>query len=140
TVDTAKLKWMTASMKAGITTGFALIVPLLSAIEVLVLNIAAILFPAWMQNNPGGPGGIEVMGQRILFAAGMILAVVVALLPAVLFAGLAWLLTQWLLGAAAAITFATVVFMGILIVEIVFSIQWLGIKFEQFDLSAEMRA
>ena len=50
----------------------------------------------------GRGGGIEVMGQRLIFFAGYVIVLLVALLPAVLCGGLAGLALAWLIGKVAA--------------------------------------
>ncbi|MES1189784.1 MAG: putative ABC exporter domain-containing protein [Steroidobacter sp.] len=139
-LHTESLKWMTPGIHWSATMVIAITAPLLCTIQILVLNAGAILFPSWVQLGQGNPGGIEVMGQRILFIAGLMLIIVFSLLPAALFAVLIFLLTKWLLGIVMATTLAAITVIAILIVEIVFGLEWLGQKFEQFDLSAELRS
>lgn len=140
TLRTDKIQWMTPTIHWGGTIALTLLGILLCTMQVMMLNAAALLFPAWMQNNQGGPAGVEVMGQRILFAAGLMLVFAIMLLPAALIAGLVYLLTQLLAGKLIAITLAIIVLIAIMTVEVVFGFEWLGEKFEQFDLSAELRA
>lgn len=137
-MQTEKIKWLTSFIHWAGTFGIAVIASLLCTIQVLVLNASAILFPSWTQLNKGGAAGIEVMGQRLLFIAGLMLIILFALLPAALFAALAFFLTKWFIGAVIAATLAVLVIIAILVVEIVYGLDWLGDKFEQFDLSAEL--
>jgi len=138
-LQTEHIRWMTPAIHWGATAGIAIIAPLLCAIQVLLLNAAAILFPAWTQVSSSGPAGIEVMGQRLLFMAGLILVIAFSLLPAALFAALTLYLTMWA-GTVIATTLAAITVIVILVVEIVYGLEWLGDKFEAFDLSAELRA
>ncbi len=68
----------------------ALLVALLPAttavllILVVVQNTAVLLFPAWVSIGPDRAGGLEATGQRILMMAGSVIALAVALVPAVI--------------------------------------------------------
>lgn len=139
-VQTEHIKWATPLIHWSGALAIAVIGLLLCTLQMLVLNAAAILFPAWVQINRNTPGGIEGVGQRLLFMAGLILIALFLLLPAALFSVLIFFLTKWLVGAVIAVTLASLTTIVILVVEIVFGLEWLGEKFEQFDLSAELRA
>ena len=90
--------------------------------------------------GPGsGGGGIELMGQRLIFVFGQFLVVLTALLPAALAAFVLIFATQWLIGAPAAIALATTVVLGVLGAEVGCALWWLGERFEHLDLSAELR-
>jgi len=62
-------------------------------------------------------GGIDLMGQRLIFVFGQIFIIVLALIPAVATAGILIFATQWLFGPAIAVTFA----LFILVYGIIFS-------------------
>jgi hypothetical protein len=57
-------------------------------VEIVLQNTLAILFPAWMDLGTTSARGMEVMGQRVLAAGGLIVAVGVSLVPAVVVAAL----------------------------------------------------
>ena len=81
----------------------AVIVPPLCALQLLIPNAAAVLFPGWFQSMRTRGGGIEMMGQRLIFVFGQLLAVVVAILPAALLAAAVFisgsiLVLVWILG------------------------------------------
>ncbi len=133
------VKWMTPAIQCGVTIAIAIVAALLLTIQLLVLNAFAIMFPAWTQIGQGSPGGVEVFGQRLLFIAGLLLIIIFSLLPAALFAVLFFFLTKWAVGVMIATTIATIIVIIILTIEIIFGLEWLGIKFEQFDLSAELK-
>ena len=59
-----------------------LVAPALMLVQVVVQNALAILFPAWMDLGAASARGMEVMGQRVLAAGGLIVAVGVSLVPA----------------------------------------------------------
>jgi len=117
----------------------ALLAPLLCALIVLLLNAAAVLFPAWLQVGAGHGGGIDVLGQRIVFVGALSLVMAIALLPALIVAAIAFVVVQWLVNFLAAAAAAVIIVLAILGVEIAIGTWWLGKRFESFDLSAELR-
>lgn len=160
----ALLAWTLVSMPSRTTSSWygpalhltfagcagALVAPLI-ALQLLVLNAATLVFPGWLQSGRN-PGGIEVMGQRLIFFFGSFIVIIAALLPAaaagalVLFGSYgfstlihffrgsdAHFLTAWGLLAAGMTAVA------ILVLEVWGGIWWLGQRFEKFDLSAELR-
>jgi hypothetical protein len=132
----AELPLATRILVAG---GAALLAPFLCAILVLLLNAAVLLFPAWMPQGMQRGGGIDVLGQRIFFVAGLYLTMVLALLPAAIVAAAVFFLALWLLGPIAAGIGGLVVILIALGAEIALAIAWLGKRFERFDLSAELK-
>jgi hypothetical protein len=135
-----RMQWLTPQVRLGVITCLALVAPLLCALQLLVVNTAAVLFPAWLQTTRGRtPPGIEVMGQRIFFVAGQLFVIVVALLPAALAAAAVFFVSQWMVGVPIAAAFAAVVVLGVLAAEVCLGTWWLGGCFERFDLSAELR-
>jgi ABC-2 type transport system permease protein len=135
------LTWLNPTLRVLAAVGLAILAPPLLAIQLLVPNAAAVLFPAWMASTASrGERGIEVMGQRIIFVAGQLLITVVALVPAAIGAALIFFVTGWLLGAQAAGVLAGMMAFTLLCAEGFLGILWLGRRFENFDLSAELRA
>lgn len=132
--------WLDPSLRAGAAIGLGLIAPPFIAIQLLVLNTAAVLFPAWIQSAANRTErGIEVVGQRLIFVAGQLLVTAIAVLPAALSAAFVFLVAQWLAGAVIAAVLAVVVVVLLLGVEAWLGLLWLGRRFELFDLSAELR-
>ena len=56
--------------------------------QLVVQNALAIMLPAWMATSHGQSRGIDAMGHRLLMLAGVVLALVLALLPAGIAAGM----------------------------------------------------
>ena len=140
TFQPERLAWLTLAVRWAIALGLALIAPLLCALQLLVVNAAAVLFPAWLPTSRGrAPPSIEVMGQRIFFVVGQFLVIVLALLPAALAAALVYGLLQWLVNIPVAAVFASLAVFAILCVEVGWVLAWLGRLFDRFDLSAELR-
>jgi hypothetical protein len=122
---------------AAVAVGVLL--PFLAAIQVLVMNSAAVLFPAWIQIGMDRGAGIDVFGQRILFLAALLLAMLAGLLPGTIAAAGTFLATQWAVGTVAAEALSIGAALVVLCVEIGLAIAWLGKAYERFDLSAELR-
>jgi hypothetical protein len=132
--------WLAPSVRGAVATGLAVIAPPFVAIQLLVPNAAAVLFPAWAQSAVNrAEQGIEVMGQRIIFMAGQLLITALAALPAVIAAGVVFFLMQWLAGVLFAGVLAVAAAFAVLAVEAAIGVRWLGNRFEHFDLSAELR-
>lgn len=135
-----QLIWLTPQLKATVAIAVALIMPLFCMLQLIVVNSAAVLFPAWVQiGRSRGPSGVEAIGQRILFLAGQLLILMVALVPAAMAFGIFLFVLQWVLGVTIALIVATVMAVLVLGTEVSLGVWWLGERFERFDLSAELR-
>jgi ABC-2 type transport system permease protein len=125
--------------QALLVCAIGLIIPLLCTVQILVLNAAALLFPAWIETGRQRAQGIDVLGQRILFLAGLLIAMAGAFLPAIAIASISFGVVYWMVDAVLAAWLALLVMVGVLLAEIALAIAWLGKRFEVFDLSAELR-
>lgn len=134
-----QLAWWTPSVRLAGALGLAVLIPPLCALQLIIPNAAALLFPAWFQATRQRGGGIDVMGQRLIFVAGQLLVIVLALLPAALGAAVIVFATQWLIGAAAAVIFSALLTLVVLAAEIWCGLWWLGERFEKLDLATELR-
>ena len=131
------------AMAAGVlgvgSLGIALVLPPLTGLMLSIPFAATLYFPAWIENSATrSSGGVEVMGQRLIFFAGYVIVLLVALLPAALCGGLAAFIVHWLAGTLAAIVATAVVASVIIGAEFAALVWWLGERFERFDLSREM--
>ncbi len=115
------------------------VVPPVCALELLVPNAAMMILPAWHQATRSRTGGIEMIGQRMIFVLGQQLAVVLLLLPAVIAVPILIFATQWIVGPVLALLFATAVALAIIGGEVWCGVWWLGARFEKLDLSQELR-
>ena len=66
----------------AIALGAAVLLPVLDVLLLLIPNAAVLLFPSWIQTGKDSPRGIEATGQRLIFALGQMLVLLLALLPA----------------------------------------------------------
>jgi hypothetical protein len=118
--------------------GIALVLPPLVGLMLSIPFAATLYFPAWAETSGQRGGGIEVMGQRLIFFAGYLVVLVVALVPAALCGGLAAFIVHWLAGTTAAIAATAVVASAVIGAEFAAVVWWLGDRFERFDLSHDM--
>lgn len=134
-----ELLWLTPQLRIVVTLALAALVPVLVALQLLVPNAATLLFPGWFHASRGRGGGVEVIGQRMIFFFAQLLAMIAALLPAMLLAGVLIFILQWLMGPVAAVLLAAGVVMAVLLAEVCLGLWWLGGRFEQLDLSSDLR-
>lgn len=138
-LDAGRLSWLTTDVRVLGAIAIAAFVPFYCATQVLVLNAATVVFPAWMENMRGQAQGIDVLGQRLLFLAALLITLVGALLPAAVVGGVVFATTYWIGIGAIGGVLAYFAFIAMLGVEIGLGIAWLGNRFERLDLSAELR-
>ena len=132
--------WLDSEARTGIAVAAAVFVPPFFAIQLLVANSIAVLFPAWVQVvSNRGEHGLDVLGQRIVFVAGRLVAMALALVPPAIGAALVFAMTQWIVGPVGAATLGGLAGLAILCAEAWGGMQWLGGRFERFDLSSELR-
>ncbi len=120
-----------------IAVGAAIMLPMFNVISLVIPNAAVLLFPSWFQTGKDAPQGIEATGQRLIFALGQFLALVVALIPAgAVFAGL-FFLVKYATGVLLAVPVASAAASVVLVVEAGLGVMLLGRLFERLDISAE---
>ncbi len=126
-----------APLAVGLAAAFVL--PAFNLVGLLLPNAAALLLPAWFAHtNAGGPRGIEVMGQRLIFFLAQFVALVVALVPATLAFFLVYALAVHpYLSATAALPVCALASALVLAVEAGVGIALLGYWFEHYDLTTE---
>jgi hypothetical protein len=128
--------------RAPLAICVAALVPPVVALQLFVPNAAALVFPAWFQaTRQRGGGGIDIMGQRLIFFFVQLLTMLLAILPAFVAGAAAISVACFVFGLPAIVGVwiaATGVF-AVLLVELWFGLQFLGARFEKFDLSAELR-
>jgi len=119
--------------------GVALLVPPVVGLMTGIPFAATLYFPSWMSAVGQAGGGVDVMGQRMIFAGGYLVVLAVALLPAALSAAVPYLIVAWLAGSQATALMAGAVAASLVLFgELAAVVWWLGRRYEQFDLSAEM--
>ena len=113
------------------------VLPIMDFILLLIPNAAVLLFPSWVQAGKDSPRGIEATGQRMIFAVGQLLILLLTLLPAALaFTGV-YFLFKFMLGPVLPVFFAALAGSVILAVEAGLGVLLLGKFFERFDVTEE---
>jgi hypothetical protein len=123
-----------------------IVIPAFCALQLLIPNAAALIFPGIALTVSNRRGGIEVIGQRLIFVFGQLIAIAFALIPAVLLGIAVFISMRWWAGLIMAEDFAKVVAtligsvtcFALIIGEISFALWWLGHRFDTFDLSKEL--
>lgn len=101
---------------------------------VLVQNAAVLLFPAWVTVGRNRAVGLEAAGQRILMTAGSLVALTVALVPAVILGGLIGAAVQAAgLGTVEGASVGAVVGSGVVAFELALAIHLLGDVFDRLE-------
>jgi hypothetical protein len=127
-------------MRGEAALGLALLAPPFIAIQVLMPNAATVLFPAWVQaTRDQTERGIEVMGQRLIFVASQLLVTALVILPVLLVGALVLFMVNLICGFAVGAAVAVIAMMVLLGFEAWLGIRWLGNRFEQLDISSELR-
>lgn len=127
-----------ALVLTGLGGAWLLVVPLAGLL--FALNYAgALYFPAWLSVSTQQGAGIERFGQRLILFVVYFLVLVLALLPAAIVGAgpflLVYVFSDWVaLALGLGLATACVVLLG----ELTIVLWWLGRRFEQFDLSAEL--
>lgn len=132
-------EWLTSGLQIMIALGLAALIPLLVALQLLVPNAAALLFPGWFQTSRIRGGGPEVMGQRMIFFFAQVVTMALALIPAVALGALLLFTLHVFIGPIVAVTAATLAMAVVLAAEVGGGIWLLGRRFEHLDLSTELR-
>ncbi len=134
-------EWFDFSFRATCAGWLALLTPAIVALQVLVPNAAALMFPGWSQTQRMRGAGPEVAGQRMIFFFAQLVTMAVALIPSAGLAAVLILIMHELLGFSftLAINVAAVPVLVILVGEVWCGLWLLGQRFEKFDLSAELR-
>jgi hypothetical protein len=128
------LPWGIAD-RASAALCIGILAPAYNMVTLLVPNMATVLFPAWFQTGRDGPAGFEVMGQRLLFTFGTLLAVVLSLVPAAAAFGAVWFVFQLVVSPWLAAPFGAVAGALVLLAEATFGIAFLGRLFDRIDIT-----
>jgi len=118
--------------------GIAFVAPPLCGLMLCLPYAGLLYFPAWSEAAGSHGGGIEVMGQRMIFFGAYLIALFLALIPATLLGTITFLLGNWLSSLPIAIALTALVGGAVLCAELAAAIAWLGDRMESFDLAQEM--
>ncbi len=122
---------------------FAALTPAIVAMQLLVPNAAALVFPAWFQatRQRAGGGGIDIMGQRLIFFFAQLVTMLLAIVPAALAGAAAVAVACFVLTLPpiVGVWIATAGVLAVLLGELWLGLHFLGGRFEKLDLSSELR-
>ena len=130
--------WLTVGNTVVGALGIVLVAPPLCGLMLCIPYAGVLFFPAWAEAPAGQGGGIEVLGQRLIFFAGYLVVLVVALLPAVGLGAVAFLIGQWLANVPVALVLTALVAGAVLAAELTAAVWWLGERLERFDVAQEL--
>ena len=147
------LEWFNPSMKMLLVGCAAVLTPFVVALQLLVPNGAVMFFPAMFRVSQTPGGGIDLMGQRMLFGFGQIFVLLFIFLPALAVCGGSYFVVRGILevlartgaGVSPEISpvAATLGLSGLFAVvvagEIWCGVWWLGERFERLDPSNDVR-
>ncbi len=121
----------------AIGLGAAMLLPVLDFLLLIIPNAAVLLFPSWVQTGKDSPRGIEAIGQRMIFAVGQLVVMLLALVPAALAFAAVYFPLKFALGPVVPIPFAALAAALIIAAEGYLGVMLLGRWFERFDVTEE---
>ena len=130
--------WLTATLTVVGALGIFLIAPPLCGLMLCIPYAGVLFFPAWAEAPGAGGGGIEVAGQRLIFFAGYLVVLIVALLPAAGLGAIGFIIGQWLAGVPVALVFTALIASAVITAELAAAVWWLGERLERFDVAMEL--
>ncbi len=104
----------------------ACLLPALDFLMLLIPNAAVLLFPSWIQAGKDSPRGIEATGQRLIFAVGQLLVLLLTLLPAALAFAVIYFPLKLAFGPVAPVPFASLEATVVVAVEACLGVMLLG--------------
>ncbi len=123
------------SLAVGLSV--AIVAPGLNMVCLLIPNAAVLSFPGWFHTGRDAPQGIEATGQRLIFALGQLVVLVVALVPAGIAFAAVYFVGRIFMGNFAAVPVGSLAAALVLAGEAAAGVMLLGKLFERLDLSAE---
>jgi hypothetical protein len=124
----------------GVGFSAAILLPCLDLVSLVIPNAAVLLFPAWFQTGKDAPHGIEATGQRLIFALGQLVALILSVLPATVVFAIFFFVFRLVLPVWAVVPVASLAAAIGLLITAGFGVYFLGRLFERFDLSDETTA
>jgi hypothetical protein len=124
-------------MRVAYAAAIAVTIPAVLLVLVLVQNAAVLLLPAWMATGQQRTAGLEAMGQRIVVMIGTMFALIIALVPASIVGGGAFVVAGLVGGSTPVAALLGAVFGSATVgAEGALAVNLLGGVFERFDPSA----
>ncbi|MEO7133785.1 MAG: putative ABC exporter domain-containing protein [Vicinamibacterales bacterium] len=114
-------------------TAALLLAPGLILVELTMLNGLAVLFPGWISTGATRSRGVDAIGQRLFTTAGVVLTLVIALLPALLVAGVVAAAIYYAIGVLV-VVIPSAIIAGVLVVECFVVAEMLGRVLDRTDV------
>ena len=134
---TAALPWLTPGLLASMGLAALLLAPAVCLLMLCVPFAGVLVFPGWSAGGRGG--GVDVMGQRLIFGGVYLFTLALSLVPAALVAVASLFALRTLGGLPLAVGVAAVAAAAVLGAEVTLLVRWLGGRIERFDVSTELR-
>ena len=112
--------------------------PALIAAQFAVHSAATIFFPAWVQLGTQRTRGLDMMGQRLIMLAAIVLSLLLFAVPGAIGGGVVWLIFHRFVGDVVFVP-AAVVFAAIVLIEVLAVTELLGPAYDRIDLSSVER-
>ncbi|WP_133500901.1 putative ABC exporter domain-containing protein [Cognatilysobacter terrigena] len=133
----SNVAWLTPGLVAAFAIAAIVLAPAVCAVMLCVPFAGLLVFPGW---NPGGRGGgVEVMGQRMIFGGVYLITLAISLVPATIVGGALLWGVKLVAGWPPAIAVAAIAGAAVLGGEAMLMVRWLGGRIERFDVSTELR-
>jgi hypothetical protein len=116
-------------------TAAIVVAPGLILLQLLAQNAIAVMWPAWVMTGNVRTRGIDVMGQRLIMMAGLLLVLIVAVIPAAIIWGLTRLALYFVTGTLTIIVPALVA-AAVLFIERILQVISVGKMLDRTDVSA----
>jgi hypothetical protein len=136
-VGTPGLPWLTPALVGALGIAALLLAPAICLLMLCVPFAGVLLFPGWSAGGRGG--GVDVMGQRLIFGGVYLVTLALSLVPAALVAALLLFLLRTFGGLPLAVGVAAIAASAVLGAEVTLLVRWLGHRIERFDVSTELR-
>lgn len=115
----------------------AVVLPVMNFLLLLIPNTAVLLFPSWIQAGKDSPRGIEATGQRLVFAIGQLLVLLLSLAPVSVAFAAVYFPLKIIIGPVAPILPASLAAAIVLALEAALGVWLLGKLFVRFDVTEE---
>jgi hypothetical protein len=109
--------------------------PALIASQFAVHNTATIFFPAWVQLGTQRSRGLDMMGQRLIMLAAIVISLLLFAVPGAIGGGVVWLILNRFVGDVVFVP-AAIVFSAIVLIEVLAVTELLGPAYERIDVTS----
>ena len=138
-VPSENMQWLTPALKWALAGGLALLIPAVTALQLIGPYGTALLFPAWALSARPGQRGFDAMGARLILAVGQLLLMMIAIVPPVIAGALGFFFSRWFTAMPGGVLVAAACAAVVLWLEALYGVNLLGERFERLDVAGELR-